>query len=83
MSPEVIAIVASALTIAGLILREGRRAAQDRKSAATDRKSAAEERAAIRADLRHLERDLGQRLARLEGAFAYLRPPHATAPDGK
>ncbi len=81
MSPEVIAIATVGISLAGLILAglgmlraESRRAAGDRISAAT-------ERAAIRADLRRLEMDFGQRLARLEGAFACLRPaPPEPAP---
>ncbi len=81
MSPEVIAISTVGISLAGLMLAGRGMIRAESRRAAGGRISAATERAAIRADLRRLETDFGQRLARLEGAFAYLRPaPPEPAP---
>lgn len=48
--------------------------------------SAAEDRQGIRADLQSVRADLqslGERVARLEGAFAYFRPMPAPTPDSE
>ena len=80
MGPEVIAIIISVVTVgvslAALILRGLKSLRGDLAEVRTGLDAATAERQAIRSDLHAI----GERIARLEGAFPFLLGAQAAAP---
>ncbi len=72
--------------LAAVILTGLSTAAEDRQAIRADLQSVRSDLHSVRADLQSVRADLqslGERVARLEGAFAYLRPLPASTPDSE